>query len=196
MVHGHSHGRYLDDSYFWPILERAQELGVPLYIHPTAPPEPVIKASYSGNFSQEITELMATAGWGWHIETAIHILRIIFSGALDVYSRLQLIIGHLGEGIPFMLPRIERMFPTRLTKLNKPIGAYFRENIHYTVSGFNFTQPFIDLFLQVGVERIMFSADYPYSSMKEAIDFLVNLPASPQDKERIAHCNAERLLRI
>jgi len=196
MVHGHSHGRYLDDSYFWPILERAQELRVPLYIHPTAPPEPVIKASYSGNFSQEITELMATAGWGWHIETAIHILRIIFSGALDVYSRLQLIIGHLGEGIPFMLPRIERMFPTRLTKLNKPIGAYFRENIHYTVSGFNFTQPFIDLFLQVGVERIMFSADYPYSSMKEAIDFLVNLPVSPQDKERIAHCNAERLLRI
>lgn len=196
IIHGHSRGRYLDDSYFWPILERAQELDVPLYIHPTAPPESVITASYSGNFPQEISGLMATAGWGWHIETAIHVLRIIFSGALDRYPRLQLIIGHLGEGLPFMLQRIERMFSVQLTKLNKPIGAYFRENIHYTISGFNFIQPFIDLLLQVGVERIMFSADYPYSSMKEARDFLVNLPISPPDRERIAHYNAEKLLRL
>ena len=196
IIHGHSRGRYLDDSYFWPIFQRAQELGVPLYLHPAAPPEPVIRASYSGNFPQEITGLMATAGWGGHIDTAILVLRIIFSGALDRYPRLQLVIGHLGEGLPFMLPRIERMFPAKLTKLNRPIGAYFRENIHYTLSGFNFIQPFMDLLLQIGAERIMFSADYPYSSMREARDFLVNLPVSPHDRERIAHSNAEKLFRL
>lgn len=196
MIHGHSRGRYLDDKYFWPILERAQELGVVIYIHPTAPPEPVIRANYVGNYPREIAGLLSIAGFGWHIETAIHVIRIILSGALDQYPKLQFIIGHLGEGLPFMMPRLERMFPMEVTKLNHPIGAYLRENVHYTFSGFNFTSTFLDLLLEVGVDRIIFSADYPYSSMKEAHDFLDQLPVSPADKARIAHGNAERLLRL
>jgi uncharacterized protein len=118
------------------------------------------------------------------------------SGALDRYPDLQLVIGHLGETLPFMLPRLERALPTQLTHLDRPVGAYLRENVHYTFSGFNWTSAFLDLLLQVGADRIMFSTDHPYGSMTEARAFLEQLPASPADKERIAHGNAERLLRL
>ena len=95
-----------------------------------------------------------------------------------------------------MMPRIDLGLPTQVTKLDRPIGAYLRENLHYTFSGFNYTPTFLDLLLQVGVDRIMFSADYPYASMAQARTFLDQLPVSPADKERIAHGNAERLLRL
>ncbi|AKA48061.1 amidohydrolase [uncultured archaeon] len=196
MILGHSRGRYLDDRFFWPVLERAQDLDVPLYLHPAVPPDAVVKASYVGNYSGEVANILAGPGWGWHIDTATHILRIILSGAFDTYPRLQLIIGHLGEALPFMMPRTDHMLPAKITKLKRPVGAYLRENVNYTVSGFNYTASFLDLFLQVGSDRIMFSTDYPIWSMKEAHDFLDRLPISPGDKERIAHSNAERLLQI
>jgi predicted TIM-barrel fold metal-dependent hydrolase len=196
LINGHTRGRYLDDEFFWPILERAESLRVPIYLHPTPPPQPVIEASYTGNYAVEVTNRLAAAGWGWHIETAIHILRLILSGAFDRYPRLQFIIGHLGETLPFMLPRINRNLPMQLTKLQRPMGAYLRENLFYTVSGFNFMPTFLDLLLEVGVNRIMFSADYPYGSMSEACTFLDKLPVSPADKERIAHENVELLLRL
>jgi hypothetical protein len=196
VINGHIGGRYLDDEFFWPMLERAEALLVPLYLHPTPPPRPVIDVSYAGNFTAEVTERLATAAWGWHIETAIHALRLILSGAFDRYPRLQLVIGHLGEGLPFMLPRLDRQLPMALTKLHRPISAYLRENLHYTISGFNFMAPFLDLFFEVGAHRIMFSADYPFGSMSQARTFLDQLPVSPADKERIAHGNAELLLRF
>jgi len=196
VINGHIRGRYLDDEFFWPILERAEALQVPLYLHPTPPPRQVIEVSYTGNYTAEVTDWLATAAWGWHIETAIHTLRLILSGAFDRYPRLQLVIGHLGEGLPFMLPRIDRRLPMAVTKLHRPIGAYLRENLHYTISGFNFTPTFLDLFFEVGAHRIMFSADYPFGSMSQAREFLDQLPVSPADKERIAHSNAELLLRL
>jgi predicted TIM-barrel fold metal-dependent hydrolase len=194
LINGHTKGRRLDDKFFWPILERAQALQVPLYLHPTLPPQQVIDASYAG-FAPEVTMGLAGWAWGWHIETATHVLRLILSGAFDRYPNLQLVIGHLGEALPFMLPRLERL-PKALTKLDRTIGAYLRENVHYTFSGFNWTPTFLDLLLEVGVDRIMFSADYPWGSMARARTFLDELPLSPADKERIAHGNAERLLRV
>jgi predicted TIM-barrel fold metal-dependent hydrolase len=196
VVNGHNQGRYMDDPFFWPIFERAEALQVPLYLHPTPPPQPVIQASYVGNFSPEVSAQLAAAGWGWHIETAIHVIRIILGGVFDRYPKLQLVIGHLGEALPFMLPRLDRSMPMPLTKLKQPIGTYLRENIYYTFSGFNFTPNFLDLLFQVGVDRIMFSADYPYSSMLAARNFLEQLPLSPVDINRIAHGNAEKLLRM
>jgi uncharacterized protein len=196
VINGHIQGRYLDDEFFWPILERAQALQVPLYLHPTPPPQPVIAASYTGNFSPEVARGLATFAWGWHIETATHVLRLILSGAFDRYPHLQLIIGHMGEALPFMLQRLDRSLPTQVTKLVRPVGTYLRENLHYTFSGFNYTATFLDLLLQVGVDRIMFSADYPWGSMAQARNFLDQLPVSTADKERIAHGNAERLLRL
>ncbi|MGA2481041.1 MAG: amidohydrolase family protein, partial [Spirochaetia bacterium] len=185
---------YLDDEFFWPILQRAEALQVPLYLHPAPPPPQVIAASYTGNFAPEVTTALSTRAWGWHIETATHVLRLILSGAFDRYPKLQVIIGHMGEALPFMLPRIESSLPVQVTKLKRPIGAYLRENLNYTFSGFNFTATFLDLFLQVGADRIMFSADYPFGSMAQARAFLEQLPVSTADKERIAHGNAERLL--
>jgi predicted TIM-barrel fold metal-dependent hydrolase len=191
LINGHIQGRYLDDKFFWPIFERAEALNVPIYLHPTQPPRPVIEASYGG-FAPIVTDMLAGAGWGWHIETAVHVLRIILGGTFDRYPRLQLVVGHMGETLPFMLQRLDVM-PIAITKLNCPISYYLRENLHYTFSGFNFTPPFLGLLLQVGVDRIMFSADYPYASMVQARAFLDQLPVSTADRERIAHGNAERL---
>jgi predicted TIM-barrel fold metal-dependent hydrolase len=195
-INGHIRGRYLDDNFFWPILESAEALGVPIYIHPTPPPEAVIKAYYTGNFSTQVSSALLRAAWGWHIETATHVLRLILSGAFDKFVNLQIMIGHMGEALPFMLPRIDTYLPRQLTKLQRPVAAYLRENIYYSFSGFNYIHCFLDLFLQMGVDRIVFSTDYPHQTMESAITFLDQLPISPADKERIAHGNAERLLKI
>jgi len=194
VINGHIQGRYLDDKFFWPIFERAEALSVPIYLHPTPPPQPVIEASYGG-FSPIVTELFAGPGWGWHIETAIHVIRIILGGTFDRYPGLQIVVGHMGETLPFMLQRLD-MMPAAMTKISRPISSYLRENIHYTFSGFNYTPTFLDLLLEVGVDRIMFSADHPYASMVQARAFLDRLPVSPADRERIAHGNAERLLKL
>ena len=193
LINGHTRGRYLDDKFFWPILERAEALNVPIYLHPTVPPKAVVEASFAG-FSPSVTATFASAGWGWHIETAVHLIRMILGGVFDRYPKLQVIIGHLGEGIPFMLPRLNRNLPKDLTKLDRPLAAYLRENVHYTFGGFNFAATFLNLLLEVGVERIMFSVDHPYGSMAEARVFLQHLPVSEADRERIAHGNAEKLM--
>jgi predicted TIM-barrel fold metal-dependent hydrolase len=193
VINGHVRGRYLDDLFFSPILERAEALSVPIYLHPTPPPRPVFETYYAG-FAPEVSARFSTAGWGWHIETAAHVLRMILGGVFDRYPKLQVIIGHLGESLPSMLPRLDRTMSPALTELNRPLAAYLRENLHYTFSGFNFVPSFLDLLLEVGVDRIMFSADYPYASMAEARQFLDRLPVAPADRERIAHGNAERLL--
>jgi hypothetical protein len=193
LINGHTRGRYLDDKFFSPIFECAQALNVPIYLHPTVPPKPVVEASFGG-FAPPVSAMLAAAAWGWHIETAVHLLRIILGGVFDRYPRLQIVIGHLGEGVPFMLPRLNRNLPPELTKLARPLAAYLRENVHYTFGGFNFPATFLNLLLEVGPERIMFSADYPYGSMAEARAFLEHIPVSGADRERIAHGNAERLL--
>ena len=192
LINGHSRGRYLDDKFFSPILERAEALNAPIYLHPTIPPKAVAEA-YFGGFSPPVTGVFASAGWGWHIETAVHVIRMILGGVFDRHPKLQIVIGHLGEGIPFMLPRLNKNFPTEMTKLNRPVGAYLRENIHYTFGGFNFPATFQNLLAEVGVDRIMFSADHPWGSMAEARKFLDQVPVSEADRERIAHGNAEKL---
>ena len=102
----------------------------------------------------------------------------------------------MGEGLPFMLQRIDRSLPKEVIKLEKSVAEYLRENINYTFSGLNYTQTFLDLFLEVGVDRIMFSTDYPFVPMEETRTFLDQLPVSTVDKEKIAHKNAEKLLHI
>jgi uncharacterized protein len=194
LINGHHRGRYLDDQFFWPILDCAVALGVPIYLHPTQPPQAVMEASYGG-FAPAVSYMFASAGWGWHIETAIHALRLVLGGVFDRYPKLEIVIGHMGESLPFMMSRLDMMSPA-ITGLKRPISAYLRENVHYTFAGFNFTPTFLDLLLQVGVDRIMFSADYPYGSMAQARAFLDQLPVSVADRERIAHGNAERLLRL
>lgn len=194
-INGHVRGRYLDDKFFWPVLECAEKIGAPIYLHPTPPPQPVIDAWFGG-FSPTVTGMLSRAGYGWHIETAIHIVRMIVGGVFDRFPNLQVIVGHMGETLPSMLQRMDRSLAQPLTKLDRPVSAYLRENVYYTFSGFNYTAVFLNLLLEVGVDRIMFSADYPYSPMDKARNFLNNLPVSTADRERIAHGNAARLLKL
>jgi predicted TIM-barrel fold metal-dependent hydrolase len=195
VINGQNRGRYLDDKFYWPILEAAEALNVPIHIHPAKPPKAVIETSYGG-FSPAVTEMFAGPGWGWHIETAVHVLRMILGGAFDRFPKLNLLIGHLGEGLIFMIQRVDSM-PPRMTGLQHPVSHYLRNNIYYTVSGFNFPSAFLALLLEMGgVERIMFSADHPYGSMARARAFLEQLPVTTADRERIAHGNAERVLGI
>jgi len=195
IINGHNRGRYLDDKFFWSILESAEQLGAPIYLHPTRPPQSVIDASFGG-FSPMVSEIFSGPGWGWHIETAVHVIRLILGGVFDRFPRLQIVIGHLGEGLPGMFQRLDIM-PPAVTKLKRPVTAYLRENIHYTFSGFFFPPTFLALLLELGgVDRMMFSVDHPYQSMAEGRAFLEQLPVSAADKERIAYGNAEKLFKL
>ncbi len=195
VINGHNRGRYLDDKFYTPILECAQALNVPIHIHPTPPPKPVLD-TYYGGFNPMLTEMLAGGAWGWHIETAVHVIRMISGGVFDRFPRLQIIIGHMGEGLPFLFQRFDIM-PPAVTKLKRQYKDYLRENVHYTFSGFNFPPAFLDLFLELGgVDRIMFSADHPYQSMPQARAFLDQIPVPAADKERIAHGNAEKLFKL
>ncbi|MCX7295293.1 MAG: amidohydrolase family protein [Hyphomicrobiales bacterium] len=161
------------------------------------PPPAVMQASYSG-FHPATTFMIAGPGWGWHIETGMHILRMVLAGVFDRFPKLQMVIGHLGEALPFMMPRMEAsaaMLPPGAGP-KKPLGDYMRENLHYTFGGFNYAPTFADLLSNVGASRIMFSVDYPYGSMTEAREFLEKLPISDADREAIAHGNAVKLLGV
>ncbi|UOE50963.1 amidohydrolase family protein [Mucilaginibacter sp. SMC90] len=195
VINGHVHGRYLDDSYFQPIFEAAQKLKVPIYLHPTKPPEAVSKIYYSG-FSPQVDDLFARAGYGWHIETGVHVLRLILGGVFDRFPELQIIIGHLGESLPYMQERLDKVLVPRATGLQHEISYYLKKNIYYTISGFNFQSPFQTMLAEVGATRIMFSADYPYAPMDAARKFLDQLPVSEADRHLIAHGNAEKLLNL
>jgi predicted TIM-barrel fold metal-dependent hydrolase len=193
VINGHSQGRYLDDPDFEPVLDRAAALNVPIYLHPTIPPAAVIASSYAG-FSAEVTFALATVGWGWHINTATHLLRIILGGVFDRYPELQIIIGHMGEATSFMLPRFDATLKPELTGLQHPVSTYLRQNVHYTFANFNDTATYANLVAQVGVGRLAFSADYPFGSMRAARAFLDKLPLSDEDRASISHRNAEKLL--
>jgi uncharacterized protein len=132
-----------------------------------------------------VTEMLAGPGFGWHIETAVHVLRMVLGGVFDRFPKLQIVIGHMGEGLPFFMQRVDVM-PVELTQLKRPVSAYLRDNLHYTFAGFNFPPTFLDLLLEIGVSRIMFSADYPYGSMAKARAFLEQIPVSAADRARIA----------
>lgn len=195
IINGHVNGRYLDDKYFWPILERVQSLGVPIYLHPTKPPQAITDIYYSG-FSPVVDEFFASAGYGWHIETGIHVMRMILGGVFDRFPDLQVIIGHLGESLPFMQQRMNRLLSPERTGLERSINAYLKENIHYTLGGFNYEAPFRNLLLEAGADRILFSADYPWASMTTAREFLEALPVNEAERHLIAYKNAEALLKI
>ncbi|OBI41999.1 amidohydrolase family protein [Mycobacterium colombiense] len=192
-INGHSRGRYLDDPFFEPVLARAAALDAPIYLHPTIPPAGVIESSYAG-FAEPVTFALATVGWGWHINTATHALRMILGGVFDRHPSLQMIIGHMGEATSFMLPRFDATLKPELTGLQHPVSSYLRENFHYTFANFNDHATYANLVAQVGIERVAFSADYPFGSMVNARAFLDGLPLSDDERAAISHRNAEKLL--
>lgn len=199
LVNGRARERFLDDQQFWPIFEAAEALGVPLYLHPMPPPRAVYDAYYAG-FGDDVSFMLAAPAWGWHIETGLHALRLIVAGVFDRFPALQIIIGHMGEVVPFMLARADEVLgggtalerPHMRTELS--LAEYFRRNFHITTSGM-FTVPPLRCALEtVGSERILFAVDHPFSDGARARRFLEQAPLTEEEREQIAHGNAERLL--
>jgi uncharacterized protein len=208
LINGHVNGRFLDDKFFWPVFESAETLGVPIYLHPTVPPQPVIDAYYKG-FSPGVSAMLSIAGAGWHIDTGIHCLRLILGGVFDRFPRLQLIVGHHFEALSWMAWRADYQFPVNESGLKRTIKEYFRENFYGGILAgdlgnqepgttdpswslsFNAFQSMVNV---IGIDRVVFTADYPFASMKAGRQFLEQMPIALADKDKIAHLNAERLL--
>jgi predicted TIM-barrel fold metal-dependent hydrolase len=195
MINGRTGARFLDDPMFRPILEAAVALDVPLYLHPTEPPRAVQDAYYAG-FDPAVSAQFAMAGWGWHLETGVHALRLILAGVFDRYPTLQIILGHWGEMIPFYLARIDGRMSAVATHLQRPVAEYFTQHFYATPSGLFTLPPFLLTLQIVGADRIMYSVDYPFVEDGQARAFLENAPISPDDKEKIGHLNAERVLKL
>ncbi len=196
MVNGTTDGKFLDDPRFEPVLERCEALGVPLYIHPGIPPA-AVREAYFGNLPGPMPTIMARAGYGWHSEVAIHVLRLCLSGALDRHPKLQIVIGHQGEGLPAMLTRFEEQYASLTPKfLQRNVPQMLHDQLHITTAGF-YSVPAFNMLLQTfGIDKLMFSVDYPYSQNAWARDFLDRIELSPADKVKFAHGNADRLLKL
>jgi 2,3-dihydroxybenzoate decarboxylase len=193
MIHGMTNGRFNDEPFFWPIYERAQELDVPIYFHPSAPNPAVIDAYYKEYV--EKYPIILRAAWGFTVETATQGLRLVLSGVFDKYPKLKVIFGHLGEGLPFLQWRIN-MTMERDTKGGRGFRDVFSEHFYVTTSGF-WSDPALLLCVQeLGVDHIMFSVDWPFAPNKPATEWLHRIPFSAEDRAKIAHGNARRLLKL
>lgn len=196
MINGMTAGKFLDAPEFAPILERAQELGVPIYLHPGLPPEAVMKAYYS-ELPKDAGQRLSIAGWGWHSETAIHILRLIVSGTFDKYPDLKIIIGHMGEMLPMMMARCDTIFkPGQAGDNQRSISQTLKEQVYITTSGIFTAPPFQVALETFGIERIMFSVDYPFAANEAGREFLNNIKLSNEDMEKLCWRNAAQLLKI
>ena len=197
MSYGPIDGRFLDHADFAPVLARAEALGVPVYIHPNWPSPEVMEVYYDGLGDALASKILGGPGYGWHQEIALQCLRLIVAGVFDRYPKLQIVVGHMGEGLPFWYWRVgEDLDRIAGDRLNKPVQQYFHDNLWITTSAF-FRDELLALALAtLGEDRIMFSVDYPMASAKTGADWFraVDLPRAT--KEKLAHGNAERLLGI
>ncbi len=193
MVHGLSNGLFLDDRRFWPIFERAQALDVPVYMHP-AIPHPAVTEAYYRDYLKAFPGLL-TAAWGFTVETATQAIRMVLSGMFEAYPRLKIILGHLGEGLPFSLWRID-MALARQGNRSTPFRDSFREHFWITTSG-NFSTPaLLCSVMEMGADRILFSVDYPFVLNAPAMKWMQDIPLGPDDRAKIYGGNARRLLRL
>ena len=196
MVNGTTDGLFLDDARFEPILSRAERLDVPIYIHPNVPPESVRQAYYGG-LPAPMGFMLSIAAFGWHAETAIHVLRLVFSGALERHPKLKIIIGHMGEFLPMTMARTQSNTREETAKyMSRDVAQQLREQVYVTTSGQFTTPPLHALIDTFGIDHVLFSIDYPFSPNAKGRAFLDSLPLAPADVEKIAHGNADRLLRL
>lgn len=189
-VCGTIHGEFLDQKKFWPVLECAEAHHAPIYLHPLFPLSSMMQTYFKGR------EELCGPEWGFMVDASCHFLRLLTAGVFDVFPKLTIILGHLGESIPYNLDRIDNRLSAfaKAKKLKKSPADYLRENMVVTTSG-NFSAPSVLCAIStIGVDNVLFSADWPNESNKAAVDFLRHLPVSKPDLEKIAYKNAERVL--
>jgi predicted TIM-barrel fold metal-dependent hydrolase len=193
MIHGLTNGVFFDDPRFWPVMQRAEALDVPLYLHPAVPDQAVIDAYYR-DYVADYPGILSAA-WGFTVETATAAVRMVLSGAFERYPNLKIILGHMGEGLPFLLWRINMAFER---PGNKPINfrELFSRHFYVTTSG-NFSTPaLICTMLEMGVDRILYSVDYPYVMNTPGTEWMQQLQISDEDKAKVLGGNARRLLKM
>jgi 5-carboxyvanillate decarboxylase len=194
---GHT-GGYVDEKRYWGIYETAERLDVPVYIHP---------GKIMPDMSKPYTTypILSYAMWGFAAATGLHAMRLILSGVFDKYPRLKIMLGHMGEGIPFWLWRIDKHWVSDRgivekdspgLALKKQPSQYFKENFYVTTSGMYWEPAFTFVNSVLGADRILFAADYPPESALEASQFIDSVPLSEKDKEKVCHLNAENLLKL
>ncbi|WP_329024235.1 amidohydrolase family protein [Streptomyces sp. NBC_00690] len=190
LVNAHTNGTYLDDPTLRVVWERAEALDVPLYLHPANGVD--LAHVFSGH-----PELVGPM-WSWGIDTATHVLRLIFGGVFDDFPKAKLLLGHMGEGLPFTLWRMDSRWNFHAhhgieLKRGKP-SEYVRENLYITTSGVCSAPPLLAAMLSIGADHILFGTDYPFEEIDTATQFLRDAPISEADRAKIGHRNAQRLL--
>ena len=195
LINGTCEGRFLDHPSYDGLLAAAVQLDVPIYIHPHLPPEPVRQAYYSG-LEPGAGRVLESAGWGWHSEVAIHLLRMVFAGTLDKHPKLKLIIGHMGEMLPVMLVRVDETSAADVEHLKRKPSQQILDQVWITTSGIFSQPPFIAALQTFGIDRIMFSVDYPYAQDAKGRKFLDDVSLAPADMEKLTHGNADALLKL
>ena len=185
--------RYLDEQPVWEFWAQVQELDVPVYLHPRVP-LPNQQRIYQGY------EGLLGSAWGFGFETATHALRMILSGLFDKYPKLNIVLGHLGEGLPFTLPRVEHRLRHQKRETHgihkRPPMDYLRNNFYLTTSGTFRSQGLLNTILEVGTDRVLFSVDYPYESMRELAPWFDTCPISENDRLKIGRTNAAKLFKL
>jgi 5-carboxyvanillate decarboxylase len=193
VVNSHSLGEYLDDKKFWPIFETVQAMDVPIYIHPRDPSPQMFKPFDVFGFK---------VGWSWAAEVGTHIIRLIGAGLFDQFPRLRLVIGHMGEGLPFFLDRIDNRYFWEhemagvAPRLKRKPSDYIRDNIVVTTSGMNFAAPLLMTIQMLGIDNVLFAGDYPFEDVRDSVDAVDNLALADRDKEKLYSLNAKRAFKL
>lgn len=190
---------YYDSAAYEPLWAAAQELDVPIYLHPTWPSGEQLDLLYTGNFARSATLSLSASGWGWHSDVALHILRLFAAGVFDRFPRLKIIAGHMGEMLPFMLDRIVQLSP-RWGARERGFGDVYRSNLWITTSGVWSVDPMATILRNTPMDHILYSVDYPFARNENGLKFMRDLEASglvsAEQLDMIAYRNAERLLGI
>lgn len=198
LIDNHLDGQFYDDERFWPIFAKAQELDVPVYIHPTFASEGMLE-HYRGNYSNDVAGMLSAFGWGWHADTGLHILRLFASGLFDRFPKLKVIIGHMGELLPFQLARIIPQ-SARWGKHERGLKEVWDNNIWVTTSGMFSLAPLACLLETTAIDHVLYSVDYPFSSNETGQDFLKEIEKSGLIKDEkldmFTFKNAEKLLKV
>ena len=188
VINSHTNGEYLDDRKFWPILECAESLNVPIYIHPRDP---------SPQLGGALAIPGYLIGWGWALEVGTHAIRLMASGAFDEFPNLKIVIGHMGECIPFLLPRLDSRYTRdRGPKRKLAPSEYFKRHFFVTTSGMNYHRQLAMTVAELGVDRVLFAADWPFEPSKEAVEGLETAPFSSEDKAKIFQTNAQAVFSL
>jgi 2,3-dihydroxybenzoate decarboxylase len=196
VVNSHTQGEYLDEPKYWPIFEAAQALDVPIYIHPNTPPASMIAPFLPRGLDGAI--------YGFAVETGLHLLRIIVAGVFDRFPKLKIAVGHLGEGLPFWLFRLDYMHRSMVISeryagakpLRQKPSDYLKQNVWVTTSGMQWAPAILFCQQVLGAERVLYAMDYPYQFVPEEVKVTDELPVSEAERTLLYRSNAERLFKL